>query len=69
MNSKLNEQDPVRILLCSDEVLADAVRLTDDRGFGDGYVYACGCNYGWGYGAGGTYGKGNETGEGDGWGQ
>ena len=72
MNSKLNEQGPDRILLCSDEVLAKAVWITDPHGFDDdgSFEYGMGDGGGdsWGYEYGGGTGHGDGDGLGSEWG-
>ena len=64
MISKENEQGPDRILLCSDEILAAAVRITGlyghgrEYGEGDGYGYGDGDGWGCGYVNGDGWGRG-----------
>jgi hypothetical protein len=66
MNSKLNEQGPDRILLCSDDVLAAAVRITDiynyQRFWAEiyyGTIADYGVGYGYGFGSGIGFGSGS----------
>jgi hypothetical protein len=63
MSSKYNGWGPDRILLCNDEILESAVKITDVRGIGGGIGDGDGDVNGNGFGFGYVTGYGSKNGD------